>query len=221
MMDTYTEDKSYIYNGTESCPIFTNRHSIPKSKEKSIRNDLKKLELPVNIINSACEVHRNMPTIGTRRGKSRKKLIFYCAYIAYENEGQPVDHNWLAKICGLPRSSITKAQSMCSEINSGYTKKIIKHSPKGYIPRYYNKLSSEIEFPEGSLEYIYKLTDEVLEKSYNLRDAKPHTVAAAIIVYYMKSNCMILDKKYYKSIFEQSDMTINNVLKEVAQADNE
>ena len=220
-MDVYIEEKCHIYNGTESCPIFTNRHSIQKSKEKSIRDDLEKLEFPINIINAACEVHRNMPTIGTRRGKSRQQLVFYCAYIAYDDEGESVDHNWLARICGIPKSCITKAQSMCSEINSGYAKKIIKHSPKGYIPRYYNQLSNIIEFPEDSLEYINKMTDEVLEKSYDLRDAKPHTVAAAIIVYYMKSNSMILDKKYFKSIFEQSDMTINNIVKDVEKADNE
>ena len=29
--DDINEDKAYIYNGSESCPIYTDHHAIPRS----------------------------------------------------------------------------------------------------------------------------------------------------------------------------------------------
>ena len=127
--DGIYEDKSYIYSGSESCPIYTKHHAIPRSGEKTIRPDLIKLGLPHNIVNTASDIYQDM-VIGTKRGKRRKMLLFFCSFTAYNKEGITVDPIWLAKVCGIDRSSISKALSMCSSVRTGYSTPLIRQVPK-------------------------------------------------------------------------------------------
>ena len=220
-MDGIYEDKSYVYKGSESCPIYTKHHAIPRSGEKTIRPDLVKLGLPINIVNSASNIYQNM-TIGTKRGKRRRMLKFFCAFTAYNQENIPVDPVWLAKKCEIDRSSISKALSMCSSVHTQYNAPLVRYTPKNYIPVYFKKLNDGwISFPEGALEDIYTMTDEIVEKDTDLKDEKPQTVAAAILVFYLQINGYSIDKNKYNSIFGRSDMTINKIKKRVSAAYNQ
>lgn len=218
--DDIFEDRAYIYNGSEACPLYTDHHAIPRSNEKTIRPDLEKLNLPGNIINIADSIYQNMD-VGTKRGKRRKMLLFFCAFTAYNQENIPVDPIWLVNICGLERSSISKALSMCSPVYTNYDTPMIRYTPKDFIPGYYKKLSVWLHFPEGTIEDIYAKTDEIMEKDPTLNDEKPQTVAAAILVFYMKMHGYSIDKENYKTIFKMSDMTINKIKKRVIKAYNE
>jgi transcription initiation factor TFIIIB Brf1 subunit/transcription initiation factor TFIIB len=219
--DDIYEDKAYIYNGSEACPIYTNHHSIPKSNDKTIRPDLEKLGLPYDIINTADQIYQNM-AVGTKRGKRRKMLLFFCAFTAYNQENIPVDPIWLANVCGLERSGISKALSMCSPVHTSFDAPLRRYTPKSYIPMYFKKINDEcLTFPDGAIEDVYAMTDEVMERQPDLNDEKPQTVAAAILVYYLWENGYSIDKDKYKSIFGRSDMTINKIKKVVSKARNE
>jgi len=219
--DDIHEERAYIYNGSESCPIYTNHHAIPRSNQKTIRHDLEKLGLPHNIVNAADEVFQNMD-VGTKRGDRRKMLLFFCAFTAYNQEGVPVDPVNLANICGMKRSGISKALSMCSPVHTNFNAPLVKYTPGDYIPVFYKKLNEEwITFPEGALEDIYKITEEVLAKDPDLDDDKSQTVAAAILVSYLQMNGYSIDKSKYRNIFGLSDMTINKIKKKVNKAYNE
>ena len=227
--DDIHEDKVYIYNGSESCPIYTDHHAIPRSNERSIRTDLIKLNLPSNIVNIADSVFQNMD-VGTKRGNRRTLLLFFCTFTAYNQEGIPVDPIWLVNIFGLPRSSISKALSMCSPVYTNSNTPMVRFTPKDFILLYYNKLKEWLKFPEGTIDYIYNISDEIMhkdgilsvrEKLTALTDEKPQTVAAAILVFFMKIHGYSVDKEKYKSIFRMSDMTINKIKKRVIKAYNE
>jgi len=200
--------------------MYTDHHAIPRSSEKTIRPDLVKLNIPNDIVNIADTIYQNME-VGTKRGKRRKMLLFFCTFTAYNQENIPVDPIWLANICGLERSSISKALSMCSPVYTNYDTPMVRYTPKDYIPVYYKKLSSWLSFPEGTIDYIYSIADEIMEKDSTLSDEKPQTVAAAILVFYMKMNGYSVDKDNYKTIFRMSDMTINKIKKRVIKAYNE
>ncbi len=218
--DDIYEDKSYIYTGSESCPIYTKHHAIPRSGERTIRPYLVKLGLPTNIINSACKIHQNM-NVGTRRGKRLRMLIFFCTFTAYSKESITVDPVKLAKICNIERSSISKSLSMCSTVNTQYTTPLVRYTPRNYIPIYYKKLNDVyISFPDEALENIYVMTDEIMNKDPDLKDEKPQTVAAAILVFYLQINGYTIEKTKYNSIFNRSDMTINKIKKRVKTAYN-
>jgi len=216
------EDTDYIYNGSETNPIYTNHHSIPRSNEKTIRSDLERVGLPTDILNDADTIYQNMD-VGTKRGKRRKMLVFFCAFTAYNQNAIPVDPIELANRCGLERSGISKALSMCSPIHTNYDAPLVRHTPKNFIPLYYKNLNDSwgLSFPEGTLEHIYDMTDEILEKNPDLNDEKPLTVAAAILVFYLQIHGYSIDKDKYKYIFGRSDMTINKIKKLVAKAYNE
>ncbi len=177
--DDVIEEKDYIYNGSEACPIYTDHHAIPRSNEKTIRHDLEKLGLPVNIINNADNIYRRM-NIGTKRGKKRKMLLFYCIFSAYNEIKEAVDPNELANICDLERSGISKALSMCSQANIKNNSKLplVRYTPKNYIPLYFKKLNEKwISFPEGSIEDIYVITDEIMADNDDLSYERPQTRA--------------------------------------------
>ena len=214
------EDRVHIFNGSESCPIYTDHHAIPRSNEKTIRLDLEKLNIPSNIIYIADSIYQNMD-VGTKRGKRRKMLLFFCVFTAYNQENIPIDPIWLANICDLERSSISKALSMCSPVYTNCDTPIAHFSPKDYIPVYFKKIQEWLSFPEGTIEDIYNITDEIMEKDVTLNDEKPQTVAAAVLVHYMKIHGYSIDKENYKTIFRRSDMTINKIKKKVIKAYNE
>ena len=218
--DDIYEDRAHIYNGSESCPIYTDHHAIPRSNEKTIRPDLEKLGLPNNIVNVSDSIYQNMD-VGTKRGKRRKMLIFFCSFSAYNRENIPVDPIWLANVCGLERSSISKALSMCSPVYVSRDTPMVHFTPKDYIPGYFKKLEEWLDFPNGAIEDIYIMSNEIMKKDPSLNDEKPQTVAAAILVFYMKINGYTIDKEKYKTIFRRSDMTINKIKKTVIEAYNE
>lgn len=219
-MDDIPEDTAYIYKGSEAHPIYTTQHAIPRSDERTIRHDLKKLGLPNNIVNIADSIFQNND-FGTKRGRSRKMLYFYCSFTAYNKEGIPVDPNNLATICGLARSDISKALSMGSH-NNNINNAIVKYTPKNYIPLHFKKLKDIIKFPDGAIEEIYGITDEVMNLKPSLDDENPLTVAAAIMVFYLEIFCnFTIDKKKYKSIFGRSDITVNKIKKIINNVYNE
>lgn len=212
-------DRDRIYNGSESGTVFTDHHAIPKRNEKSIRSDLEKLNsIPANIINVADSIYQKMD-IGTKRGKRRKMLLFFCVFNAYNEEGTSVDAIWLAKVCGLERSSISKSLSLCSPVYTDAP--MVKHTPRGAIPEQFERLSQLLKFHDGALEEIYQMTDEIMTADPSLGDEKPHTVSAAILVHYMKLHGYVLDKDNYEPAFKRSDMTINKVKKKVVAAYNQ
>lgn len=218
--DEIYEDVDYFDVGSESNPIYTTHHAIPRSNEKTIRQDLEKLGLPANIINAADSVYQSM-SVGTKRGKRRRMLLFFCAFTAYNQENIPVDPIWLANMCTLERSEISKALSMCSPSHTDFGVLSVRYSPKNFIPTYFKKLSEGwITFPEGALDEIYKMTDEIMKNDLELQDEKPQTVAAAILVFYLYRDGYTIDKDKYNSIFGRSDMTINKIKKKVSEAYN-
>ena len=110
---------------------------------------------------------------------------------------------------------------MCSPVSASYDTPMVRFTPRDYIPVYFQKLNEWLTFPDGSIQDIYVMSDEIMEKDPSLNDEKPQTVAAAILVYYMKMHGYTIDKGNYKTIFKRSDMTINKIKKKVIKAYNE
>lgn len=217
--DGIYEDRAYCYNGQEAHPLFTTHHAIPRNTERTIRPDLDKLGLPQDIVNEASNIYQNMKA-GTKRGKKRKQLIFFCVSSAYNTKGIPEDPNRLAEICGIDSSDISKSHSMCSSIRTNYEAPLVRYMPNDFVNLYFDKLSHHISFPEGALEDIYVMTADVMECDPDLSDEKPQTVAAAILVFYLSIHGASIEKSKYKSIFGRSDMTINKIKNKVSAAYN-
>ncbi len=210
-------ERTHVYNGSELNPEFTNHHVISKSKEKTLKSDLKSKGFPPEIINKADEIFVKMK-FGLKRGVRRKQLVYYCAQAAYNELKIPMDPSQLASTCGISYSEIFKANSMCSPAKTGYKPPSEFKQPKDFIESYYKKIQDMniISFGENSEENINDICYDVMEKSSELREEKPQTVAAAVLVFYLELNGCVLKKEKYTEIFNKSDMAIIKIKNKVA-----
>lgn len=217
--ENYYEDVQHCYDGTEAHPEFTNRHSLPKNQYRTIKTELQEIGFPVNIIARADQIYNDLD-VGTKRGKRRKQMMFFCVKTAYNELRIPEDPNKLANMCGISRSDISKALSMCARTKTNYKAPLVHNTPKEFINICYRKIQDIFTISEETLDEIYDMCDEIMEKDEDLEDEKPQTVAAAIIVFYLGIHGFSIEKKRYKELFGSSDMTVNKVKVKVEKAYN-
>jgi len=219
--ENYFEDRQHVCNGSEQHPEFTKQHNLTKSKDKTLKNDLKLSGFPSEIIVKADEVFSQMNS-GCKRGDRKNQQMFFCAHTAYNILRIPIDPADIASMCGIAPSEISKAFSMCSPSKTGYQAPSVNWEPKDYLKFYYQKIINLdiMEFDENVLHQIEKICNEIMENDEKLEDEKPQTVAAAIIVYYLQINGYAVDVNKYTEIFGRSQMTIQKIKNKVAEAYN-
>lgn len=220
VLEEYIEE-THVYNGSEVNPEFTNHHVITKSKEKTLKSELRSKGFPAEIINKADEIFVKMK-FGLKRGVRRKQLIFYCAQAAYNELGISIDPSQLASTCGITYSEISKANSMCSPSKTGYKPPSEFKLPQDFIETYYKKIMdlNILDFGENAQENIINICNEVMNKSSELKEEKPQTVAAAVLVFYLELNGCSLKKDKYTEIFNKSDMAIIKIKNKVSSIYN-
>lgn len=219
--DEYYEESQQICDGREEFPEFTNHHILVKSKERSLKSELKSRGFPPEIILKADEIHSEMDS-GLKRGARKRQQMFYCVSNAYNDLGIPEDPTKIARMCGISSSEISKAISMCSPSKTNYKPLQRNWKPKDFIEGYLRKISELdiILFSDNVLLEIETICEDVMSKNQELNDEKPQTVAAAIIVFYLQLHNCAIEKKKYNEIFSKSEMTILKLKNKVSIAYN-
>lgn len=195
---------------------FSKSHTMTKSTEKTILPDLEKLDIPNDVKIEAERIFRKLET-NTKRGRRRKKLLFYCIFTAYTILNQPKDPKSIAELVDISSTQITKAFSMCSESQTNYKAPNVNWTPIDFIPQYLEScgLSPDCE------EEVIQFAKEILDKDPDLYESYPQVVAAGILQYYMTINGAInINKKKFADIFKKSEMTISKMYKKIAQIHN-
>jgi hypothetical protein len=221
VFEDYYEESQQICDGTEEHPEFTNHHILVKGKERSLKTDLKTCGFPPNIIAEADEVHSQMNT-GLKRGARKRREMFFCVLTAYNNLGITVDPTQIAKMCKISPSEISKAISMCSPSKTNFKAPSVNKTPKDFLEGFVQKITELdiVSFSDDALNEIEIICEDVVKNSQELRDEKPQTVAAAIIVFYLQLHNCVIDRKKYNEIFSKSEMTILKIKNKVAIAYN-
>ena len=219
--ENYFQDREHVCNGSEQHPEFTKNHVLTKSKDKSLKADLQNAGFPSEIVVKADEIFSQMDS-GLKRGNRRKQLMFFCVHAAYNTLRIPEDPTNLASMCGITTSEISKAFSMCSPSKTNYKPPCINWQPEDYLKFYYKKIMELdiISFHDDVLDDIKGICEEVMEKNRELKDEKPQTVAAAVLVFYLQLHGCAVDVNKYKEIFNRSSMTIAKIKNKVAVAYN-
>ena len=219
--ENYVEDRQHVYNGSEQHPEFTKTHVLTKNKVRSLKPALESAGFPAEIVIKADEIFSQMES-GLKRGSRMRQLMFFCVHSAYNCMRIPEDPTHLANMCGITTSEISKAFSMCSPAKSNYKPPNIQWEPKDYLKFYYNKIVELdiLAFNDDVLTDIENICYEVMEKSLDLKDEKPQTVAAAVLVFYLSLHNCAIDSKKYNEIFNRSSMTICKIKNKVSQAYN-
>lgn len=214
----------YNYLSQKIEPItFSKSHNIIKHADKTIRAELMECGFTPDIIEKAVELHQKSG-LGTRRAQRRKQTLFYFVLAAYNALGKPIEPKGLAQRCGLECKEISKAISRCSILTKTGIPNIVIWSPLDYIAESFNTVKMqtdlELQFPDGAYDQIIEMTQEILKKKPDLNDSKPQMVAAAIILYYLVTHGININKKKYASMFKISDMTINKIYRQIEEAYN-
>jgi transcription initiation factor TFIIIB Brf1 subunit/transcription initiation factor TFIIB len=222
---TWAEDEDDNYNGQifydDAYPIaslkteFTNYHSIPKSSEKTILADLDRINIPDDIKIEAERIYQQLDT-NTKRGKRRKKLLFYCISKAYLSLNQPKDPKYVAELVGISATQISKAHSMCSESQTNYKPPCVRLTALDFIPEYHQKVGLD----KSCLSSVISLANEILNKDPELNENYPQVVAAGILLYYMTINGLTVNKKDFSKIVLRSEMTISKMYKRISLIHN-
>lgn len=207
-------DSPYIYSNHSS--EYTNCHVVPKLSQRTILQDLEKIDIPDIVKKESERIFQELKT-STKRGRRRKKLLFYCIFNAYNLLGKPQDPKIIAELVGISPTEITKSFSMCSESQTKYRPPTVFHSPVDFIPQYLK----DVGLDDGCLDAVTDLADRILNKEPELKENYPQVVAAGILLYYMTINGVEVNKKEYAKIIRRSEMTISKMFKRIWKIDND
>ena len=217
--DTYKDDKQMVCNGSEANPEFTNCHVLTKTREKTLKPDLRAAGFSPEIVMKADEIFLQMNS-GPKRGVRRRQLMFFCVQSAYNELRIPEDPQHLAHMCSITNSEISKAYSMCSPSKVGYKPRCVFWLPEDYLRMYYQKMVDRdiIAHNPKVLEDLYKICAEVMRASPELKEEKPQNCAQSILLYYLEIQNYTLDKNKFNEIFNKSEASITKIKNKVRSA---
>lgn len=189
---------------------------VTKTKIPSIRLDLEKLNIEVDIRNKAEEIYCliNSPV---RREKKRLMMIFFCIYYAYQELGIQKDPNDIAFIIGLRKKHISEALKIFGKTDYGQNFVFKKIEPESFIENYF-------EITNLSQKHINEVKDimfRILVKDPKLKsEIQPQRFAVAVIIYFLTCNGISFNLSEFESKLGISFNTINNVIKIITKIDN-
>lgn len=192
--------------------IDNQQYCVRKLKTRSIYDDIQYLNISQHIKDIANEIYLSICE-NTRRGVTRKGIIFGCIFHAYKMDKNPQTHEKL-----IEEFKIKKKDALNG------LKFIHKNAPKDSKVRHYyiNVEHIIIEFmtkfgaSAENKKQIIELYSQIKNTTSMLSRSRPQSVASAIIYYYMtevlKKN---MNMKDYIEIVGLSELTIQKISKEI------
>ncbi len=221
--DEYCPEEISLSAGGDFSGGSTSSHSMIRTVDRGIRVDVENIGFPPEIVDKAVELHSQSKII-PRRNRRRKQIIFYYVLAAYNTLGISVEPKGLAERCGIKGKEISKAISQCAVNASVNVPNIVVKTPIEFISNCYDMIIKRtdlrIQFPEGAESQIIEMAKEIIQNDPKLLTPKPQMVAASIVLYYLTINGINPNRRDFASLFNNSDMTINKLYKEVSQAYN-
>jgi transcription initiation factor TFIIIB Brf1 subunit/transcription initiation factor TFIIB len=195
------------YNNPSRC-------HIRKNEEKNIYKDVASLNIPDTIIKEANTLYQHV--VGTRifRGNTRKSIIFACIFYAYKQSGQPQSCDSLTTLFNIERKDGLKGLKI---VNLNSDNNIISKStyitPENIISEIMKKFSAN----DSDIQQVILLHSKVYKRSEILNRARPQSVAAGLIRYYILKHNKNIPMKDFTPIVGISELTINRIVKEISK----
>lgn len=162
---------------------YSNNHSMPAKREKTIMTDLQDHDFPEDIKIKANSIFRKLK-LEIKRKAQRKQVVFFCLYEAYYLIGSAVDPAYLRDKLGMAPGEETRAFKTCSQLETGYHARCSMITPIDLLPFY----CSQLGIHQDSLDAIKEIGIDILSKSSELKETTPQIIAGGLIVYYSRTN---------------------------------
>lgn len=214
-----SNDIESIYYGSEKRLAETDRIRYRKNDEKNIFKDIDSLELTFkdNILQQANNLYLDVTNKTILRGESRRSIIFACIFYCLKISGNPIEHNKLISMFKINRRTGLRGIKYVN-VNmpkhfgtSGVTSKNTYITPLNLIDEIMNKFSAS----ETHKNEVKALFDKINNKSSTLNRARPQSIAAGIIYYWICTTKKNIDIKEYTQIVNLSESTIVKLKKEI------
>jgi len=189
-----------------------------KKKIRNVFEGYEYLVVPDEVRVEANSIYNN--ELGRRIKKIKKLALlkFYCIYNAYKSLGITIVPQTLANDMKMDNKIVNKANTIFSELETGYSPPDHDPSPIDFLPDYAEFLKID---PETLTEFIIPYADNFLKNNTCFLQDHPHVVAAGIIKWYCTMNGLILKKiPKLRQRAGCSDATIDTMYKKVVLADS-
>lgn len=180
---------------------------------------MREIDVPTDVKNKAMEIYESLAH-KIRKGKKLIYMVYFAVYCSYVEMGIIENPIIIASKIGMNKSEIAKAfsssLSMCVNHKDGNSSYVYMppdavYTPQDFVPIHCRDLSI---LPEHVAK-IKILADIVTTRDKSLLDESPQTVAGAIILVYVKSNGLPINKEILSTIIARSDMTITKFVKRI------
>lgn len=173
--------------------------------------ELDHYDLSDDIKHKAREIYISM-TSKNRRGKSRKRYIFYCIYHAYLDMGFMIDQEEVATKIGLDPKEISASKNLSPDRGMYYQPaKIIFRTVKECLDSYYDDF-----FTDRSLyEEVESLAQGIVAKAMYLEERYPHVTAAVILCIFAESKGCIIDRNLLASRLHCRKSIVTSIYKTI------
>jgi transcription initiation factor TFIIIB Brf1 subunit/transcription initiation factor TFIIB len=207
-------DKEWRYYGSTDSKRSgdPNRVHARKIDEKNIAKDVENMGFSENIVTKANEIYTECTNGQIYRGGSRKSIIFACIFHAYKLAGNHQTPDNLIQLFSLTRKAGLKGLKIVN-VNIPMDSEI--HSTCITSKHIIGDIMEKFKTSQEHKEAVYELYDRVKNRSSKLNRARPQSVAAAVIYYWVKTNDIQINLSDFAAITNLSELTISKNAKEV------
>jgi transcription initiation factor TFIIIB Brf1 subunit/transcription initiation factor TFIIB len=207
-------DKEWRYYGGGDSKRSTdpNRVHARKIDEKNIAKDVENMSFSETIVTKANEIYTECTKGQIYRGGSRKSVIFACIFHAYKLAGNHQIPDNLIQLFGLSRKAGLKGLKIVN-VNISMNSEI--HNTCITSKHIIGDIMEKFKTSQAHKDEVYALYDRVENRSSKLNRARPQSVAAAVIYYWVKKNNIDIKLCDFATITNLSELTISKNTKEV------
>lgn len=206
-------NKEWRYYGQSDTKHVTdpNRVHARKKDERHIYGDVENLGISEKIICIANRLYINSTKGSIYRGKTRRALVFACVFYAHKILKKPISYEKLLAIFGLDSKAALQGIKMISIKAKGMIQ-IAYITPANLIAEVMDKFSAK----ESHKNEVISLYDEIKNRSSKLNRARPQSVAAGIVYYWICLTKRGLTIEEFLAKINLSQMTVLKIAKEIA-----
>jgi len=214
--DTEDGEREWKYYGQNDTKHVCNPMRVNKrnTENGTIYKDVEGLGISDTIIATANQLYSEIAQEKIYRGRSRKSLVFACIYHSYNTNNKPQLYKHLTAIFKLdPKYASRGIQTF----NLIMGKKNIGQKPK-ITPL--DLTSHIIDLFGGTQEQkdeIAEIYDKIHNRSAELNRARPQSLAASMVFYWIKTKNKDISLKNFSSKVDLSELTINKIVKQIAK----
>jgi len=205
-----THDKEWRYYGNKMSD--PNRAHARKIDDKSIIKDVKGMNFSEQVINKANELYVECTNGKIYRGGSRKSIVFACIYNAYKIVDQHKTPESLVHLFGITRKEGLKGLKI---FNINISSNSVVHDLHITFEHIIRDLMIHFTNDKLHVKEVIELHDRIHNRSSKLNRARPQSVAAAIIFYWIRENNINIKIEEFALLSKLSELTIVKNIKEV------